>query len=287
MSPSSLDIDHLKGWIGRSETAHDVVSPRLVRELAATLDVDRPEPAHGEAAPVAVHWCLAPLAASASLIGPDGHPRRGGFLPPVPLPRRMWAGGTLLIEDRLRVGDVMERRSRIEDVTLKEGRSGTLCFVAVSHEVSTGRGLAIRERQDIVYRDGDQAASAVPAVGAAPSGAPREAGWHQDLRADPVTLFRYSALTFNGHRIHYDRDYAMRTEGYPGLVVHGPLQATQLLELATSIRGTMPREFRFRGLRPLFDFMPYRACARDTAAGLELWIENGDAVRSMDAEARW
>ncbi len=287
MSPRSLDIDHLRSWVGRTDTAHDVVSVRLVRELAATLDMDRPEPVPGERAPVAVHWCLAPPAARGRLVGPDGHPQRGGFLPPVPLPRRMWAGGMLQIEDRLRVGDVVERRSRIEDVTLKEGRSGVLCFVAVAHEVHTERGLAIRERQDIVYRDGDAAASAMPAVGAPLSRAPDEARWHEDLLADAVRLFRYSALTFNGHRIHYDRDYATRTEGYPGLVVHGPLQATQLLELATSIRGTAPREFRFRGLKPLFDFMPYRSCAKDISAGLQLWIENGDAVRSMEAEARW
>lgn len=286
MSAPSLDIDHLKSWIGRTETAHDVVAPRLARELHATLDYEGPEPHPGDPAPLAVHWCLAPPAAKTSGLGPDGHPARGGFLPPVPLPRRMWAGSTLRLEDRLRVGDEVERRSRIADVMVKEGRSGLLCFVAVDHEIFTSRGLAVAERHDIVYRAlGPQAvpAAAVPM----PLGpVPMEAEWHRDMLAGPVTLFRYSALTFNGHRIHYDRPYVREEEFYPGLIVHGPLQATLLLDLATSVLGLPPKDFAFRGLGPLFDFMPFRLCARTVEAGVSLWIEAGGGIRTMEALAR-
>lgn len=283
----NLDVSLLRTWIGRSETARDVVSLRLVRELHATLDHDGVAPVEGDAAPLAVHWCLAPPAAKTSSLGPDGHPARGSFLPPVPLPRRMWAGGRLRFKDRLRVGDVVERRSRVADVTVKEGRTGVLCFVAVDHEIATDRGLAVTERHDIVYRGpapkGDvQAAKPVPLPEP-----PADATWHHDTKAGPTLLFRYSALTFIGHRIHYDRLYAREEEGYPGLVVHGPLQATLLLEYAASIRKSAPRDFTFRGLQPLFDFTPFRLCAKEAGAGLDLWIQNGEGTRTMEAQARW
>lgn len=287
MSTPVLDLNHLKGWIGRTETAHDVVTLRLARELHATLDYGGVEPSPGDPAPLAVHWCLAPPAAPTAELGPDGHPTRGGFLPPVPLPRRMWAGSRLRINDRLRVGDEVERRSRIADVSVKEGRSGLLCFVAVDHEISTARGLAISERHDIVYRElGPR--TAPPAADVTPLGAvPADAEWHRDRVAGPVTLFRYSALTFNGHRIHYDRTYVREEEFYPGLIVHGPLQASLLLDLAAETRGREPTAFEFRGLSPLFDFMAFRLCARKAGAGVDLWIESGNGVRTMEATARW
>ena len=168
-----------------------------------------------------------------SELGPDGHPARGGFLPPVPLPRRMWAGGELEFFDTLRVGDEVTRTSRIAEVTMKTGSTGVLCFVSVDHLVTTPRGTAIRERQDIVYRDVSTAAAA-PAKPAAP---PPTAQHRESHMADPVLLFRYSALTFNGHRIHYDRDYVTKVEGYPGLIFHGPMQAA----LAGGIRGQAAR----------------------------------------------
>jgi 3-methylfumaryl-CoA hydratase len=276
------DIDHLKTWIGRAETARDRVSPRLARELAATLDHDGPEPKAGEPAPLAVHWCLAPPAARQSALGPDGHPERGGFLPPVPLPRRMWAGSALVFHDRLRVGDAVERRSRIAEVALKEGRTGPLCFVAVDHELWTDRGLAVAERHDIVYRG-----PAEPRTAPAAPAAAQAARWSRAMTADPVLLFRYSALTFNGHRIHYDRTYATEVEGYPGLIVHGPLQATLLLEFAASIRGAAPTTFRFRGLTPLFDGRPFRLCADGAEDGLALWIADAAGARTVEARASW
>ena len=277
---SSVDIKELQGWIGRTETAQDDITPRLVRELRATLDQDAAEAA--APVPLAVHWCLAPPAARASMIGPDGHPLQGGFLPPVPLPRRMWAGGEVVLHERLQVGDKVERRSRIVDVALKEGRSGVLCFVSVSHEYFTVRGLAVEDRQDIVYRE----FGAATASFANPGNLPRPE-WRRDMQADPVLLMRYSALTFNGHRIHYDRPYATNVEGYPGLIVHGPLQATLLIEFAASIKDQPPKQFLYRAVRPLFDFTPFQLCARPSNDGLHLWIQTVEGVQTMDAQASW
>ena len=207
---TELDLDHLRQWIGRSTEASDVVTAQLVKGLRATLFQEIGEPKNGDAAPFTVHWCLAQPVFPMSQLGPDGHPTRGGFLPPVPLPRRMWAGGELQFFDALRVGDESTRKSRISDVTVKTGSTGSLCFVAVEHEVTTPRGLAVRERQDIVYREMSPAQAAGPAKSASPPPAAKHRETHM---ADSVLLFRYSALTFNGHRIHYDRDYVTKVEG--------------------------------------------------------------------------
>ena len=236
--------------------------------------------------PAAIHWCLTTPTAPMSAIGADGHPKRGGFLPPVPLPRRMWAGGALSFEDPLRVGDEVERVSTIADVVVKHGKSGTLCFVQVDHVISTPRGVAIRERQDIVYRDAE-ASPKTPAPAAPVAQAP-PAQWSREVDASPVLLFRYSALTFNGHRIHYDRAYCQREENYPGLVVHGPLQATLLVELAVAARGgKTPRSFSFRGAQPLFDGAPFNVNARESEAGLELWTQDAAGRQTMTASASW
>ena len=274
-------IDELRDWIGRTETVVDTLTPRLARELTASLGGSDALPEPGSAAPFAAHWLLAPHTVTAGRIGPDGHPMRGGFLPPVSLPRRMWAGGSLQFHQPLLVGDAVERRTRIADVTMKTGRSGTLCFVTLEHEVISPRGLAITERQDVVYRDLAPAADAKPA---APAQRPAE--WQRELQAGPVMLFRYSAITFNGHRIHYDRDYAMREEFYPGLVVHGPLQATLLLGFGAEILGRHPVAFSFRGVSPLFDFQKFTLMAGRNEAGLSLWIEAENGVRTMQAEAK-
>jgi 3-methylfumaryl-CoA hydratase len=277
---SAVDIGELRGWIGRTETAQDEITPRLVRELRATLDLDALE-AEGRV-PLAVHWCLAPPAVKASMIGPDGHPLRGGFLPPVPLPRRMWAGGQVKFRDQLHIGDRVERRSRIVDVAVKQGRSGVLCFVSVNHEYFTVRGLAIEDRQDIVYRE----FNTVTTSAANPRSLPTPE-WRRDMQANPVLLLRYSALTFNGHRIHYDRPYATNVEGYPGLIVHGPLQATLLIEFAASIKDQPPKQFLYRAVQPLFDFTPFELCARPNNGGLHLWIQTVEGVQTMDAQASW
>jgi 3-methylfumaryl-CoA hydratase len=276
-----LDLDHLRQWIGRSTEEADIVTAQLVKGLRATLFQDVGEPKPGDAAPFTVHWCLAPQVFPMSMLGPDGHPTRGGFLPPVPLPRRMWAGGELEFLDPLRVGDEPARLSRISDVTVKSGSSGTLCFVAVEHVVTTARGVAIRERQDIVYRDMDGA----PAAKVSP---PPPAAKHREAHmADPVLLFRYSALTFNGHRIHYDRDYVTKVEGYPGLIFHGPMQAAFIVELAAKLRGgAPPKKLSYRGVRPLFEG-EFSVNANDNGAGMELWTANSQGQPTMKGTATW
>jgi 3-methylfumaryl-CoA hydratase len=278
-----LDLDHLRQWIGRTQEASDIVTAQLVKGLRATLFQEVGEPKAGDAAPFTVHWCLAQPVFPMSMLGPDGHPTRGGFLPPVPLPRRMWAGGELYFHDTLQVGDEVLRMSRILDVTVKNGSTGTLCFVAVEHEIETTRaGTAIYERQDIVYRDVTTAAPAKPA------GSPPAAKHRETHFADPVLLFRYSALTFNGHRIHYDRDYVTKVEGYPGLIFHGPLQAAFIVELAAKLRGGRPpKKFTYRGVQPLFEGGEFSINANDNGASMELWTANDAGQPTMKGTAVW
>jgi 3-methylfumaryl-CoA hydratase len=281
----TLDLDHLRQWIGRSEEKTDVVTAHLVRGLRATLFQEIGDPKAGDAAPFTAHWCLAQPVYPMSKLGPDGHPNRGGFLPPVPLPRRMWAGGELEFIEPLRVGDEMTRSSRISDVTLKTGSTGALCFVSVQHEISSPRGAAIRERQDIVYRD---VAPAGQNAAAKLAPAPPAAKHREVHMADEVLLFRYSALTFNGHRIHYDRDYVTRVEGYPGLIFHGPMQAAFLVELAARLHGgTAPKKFVYRGVQPLFAPSEFSVNASDSAGGVELWTANSDGAPTMKGTATW
>ena len=278
------DLDRLRQWIGRSTQASDIVTAQLTKGLRATLFLPIGEAKAGDAAPFTVHWCLAQPVFPMSELGPDGHPSRGGFLPPVPLPRRMWAGGELEFLDGLRVGDEVSRTSRIADVTMKTGSTGQLCFVSVDHLIATVRGPAIRERQDIVYRDGSPASPA-PERPTAPPPAARHRETHM---ADPVLLFRYSALTFNGHRIHYDRDYVTRVEGYPGLVFHGPMQAALLVEFAARLHGDQaPGKFRYRGVQPLFEGAEFSVNANKTGAGMDLWTANSQGQPTMKGTATW
>ncbi len=279
----NLDIAHLQSWIGREDSAQDLLTAELARRFAATLDLPV---ASGTIAPRLIHLCLAPPIAPLSALGRDGHPARGGFLPPVPLPLRMWAGGTFTFHRDLAVGATVTRQSRIADVVLKEGRSGPLCFVSVNHRLSDADGLAVEERQDLVYRAHGAPGSAAPPAPAAAMGQYRQA-----VDGSAVVLFRYSAITFNGHRIHYDQPYATHVEGYPGLVVHGPLQATWLYHFASRLRGgTPPRQFAFRSLAPVFDTDTLTLHARDEAAdvaGLRLWIAADGGPVAMLAEAQW
>src|SRR6185312_9710979 len=280
-----LDIDHLRQWIGRTQEASDIVTAQLVKGLRATLFQEIGEPKQGDAAPFTMHWCLAQPAFPMSMLGPDGHPTRGGFLPPVPLPRRMWAGGVLEFVDSLRVGDEATRSSRISDVTLKSGSTGQLCFVSVEHTVTTSRGIAIRERQDIVYREMSSAQATAPVKPASP---PPVAQHRETHVSDPVLLFRYSALTFNGHRIHYDRDYVTKVEGYPGLIFHGPLQATFIVEMAAKLRGGKPpKKFAYRGVQPLFEGSEFSINANDNGASMELWTADDAGQPTMKGTATW
>ncbi len=276
----------LEAWIGRTEVATDVIAATPYAALAATLGRDTARPAIGTPLPPLWHWLYFLPLAPAQDIGADGHARRGGFLPPVALPRRMWAGGRFEFRSPLYIGDAVTRTSTIEGVSAKQGRSGALVFVTVRHDIrrDADGALALTEHHDIVYRDAP-APGAVPAAGE-PS--PPEATWHQRVVPDPVLLFRYSALTFNGHRIHYDRDYVTGVEGYPGLVVHGPLLATLLVDLlCTHIPAASLARFEFRALRPIFDLAPFGICGKPAAAtrDVRLWIRDADGILAMDATA--
>ncbi|WP_345251711.1 FAS1-like dehydratase domain-containing protein [Pigmentiphaga soli] len=278
-----LDIDHLRGWIGRTETLEDVATPAPLRALAATLDSDDAATARPGELPPGSHWLYFLPVVRQSEIGPDGHPRRGGMLPPVPLPRRMWAGSRLRFHQPLRVGQPLLRISRVSDVSMKAGRTGPLVFVNIDHEIHAEGRLAIAERQDIVYRQAQKPGEAATV----PAAAPENCSWRRDVLPDPVLLFRYSALTFNGHRIHYDRPYAIQTEGYPGLVVHGPLIATLLLDL---LRRELPQarvsSFGFRAASPLFDNAPFCVCGRlESDKTVRLWARSAEGHLAMDASA--
>jgi len=298
IAPVRLDaeaIAALQAWTGRQEQVQDCLTVFPVRGLSATLNREDPEPVaatsglngnQGTELPALWHWLNFLPYANHDEIGEDGHPRRGGFLPPVPLPRRMWAGGRLRWQasNPLRVGQKVERHSRIASVKHKAGRSGELVFVLVEHQLRNAHGLAVSEEQDIVYRPAPQTGDAP----AAPTAAETGAAWQRDVVPDPVLLFRYSALTFNGHRIHYDRSYATQEEGYPGLVVHGPLIATLLADL---VRRHMPdarlRAFDFRAARPTFDLHPFRLNGQPSADGktVRLWANDHEGFLTMQALA--
>ena len=264
-------------WVGRVEEARDRISARQARQMAATLGVAGAL-AEGDVLPPLWHWMgWTPEAAMAEL-GPDGHPARGGFLPPVPLERRMWAGGRLRFHAPLRIGEELFRRSEIVKVADKTGTTGRMVFVTVRHDVHGAAGLAVEEEQDIVFIAMPERFTPPPPV-AAPV-----AEWSEPVTADEVRLFRFSALTFNAHRIHFDLPYATGVEKYPGLVVHGPLQAMLLMEAGRARRGgAMPAGYRFRGVRPAFHFDALRV----QGAGDDLATVNGDGLVCMQAVADW
>jgi 3-methylfumaryl-CoA hydratase len=273
--------EDLQAWVGRTETRHDVIGVERCVAMQASLDDGGNALAHGDALPPLWHWLYFWDIAARSGLGRDGHPALGGFLPPVGPARRMWAGSRVSFPGVLRLGHPATRVSTIENVTEKTGRSGKLVFVTVCHEITGGEGLAIMDEHDIVYReDTGKGTAARPG-----EPAPEDAEWSQVVEPDPTLLFRYSALTFNGHRIHYDRDYARDVEGYGGLVVHGPLLATLMAGLAG--RSWPERKisgFEFRGHRPVIDIENFTVCGRptgDSADVLDVWVANGDGHLAM------
>lgn len=279
----STDIQHLKRWIGKTETIHDLITSAPVRGLNATLDYSSGIAQADEPLPPLWHWLYFLPQHRESELGPDGHAMGGGFLPPVPLARRMWAGGRYKWIDRLRIGEHVSRKSVIEDVTCKSGRSGELVFLVVRHEISGPRGLVLTEWHDIVYRQSvaEKETATLPIVPA-----PDNAVWMRRQQADAVLLFRYSALTFNGYRIHYDRRYVTEVVGYPGLIVHGPLMATLLMELARSNNpGRIVSEFSFRATRPVFDIHPFEVCGKPGVDGhsAQMWIQDHEHALAMQA----
>jgi 3-methylfumaryl-CoA hydratase len=270
-------------WIGRDITEADIVGDGPVRGLIATLDSHIATPQPGDAAPLLAHWlcCLSytPLADA----GPDGHVRHGALTPPVAPPRRMWAGSDISFHRPLRIGAAITRHSKIGDVTEKLGRTGRLMFVRVDHEISDRDGPLLNEAQTLVYRDPPVPGAPSPA----PQPAPAERQWQRRIDPDPVMLFRYSALTFNSHRIHYDRRYATEVEGYPGLVVHGPLIATLLLhELIAHHPAADVTTYSFRAVRPIFDTAPFLLYgALDSAGSAQLFAADDSGALCFSATA--
>ncbi len=279
----TIAIEQLRQWIGRSEQRHARLDPVPAQALAATLDRDDVLQ-DGEVLPAPYHWLYFLPAVPQSQLGVDGHPARGGLLPPVPLPRRMWAGGRLSFLLPLRLGEQMSKRSEVIDVQHKSGKSGELVFVTVQHRIFNADGvLALEEEQDLVYRDAPTASI----TAAAPPVEHRPAIWQRELRPDPVLLFRYSALSFNSHRIHYDLPYATEVEGYPGLVVHGPLIATLLLDHLRRHSEQPLRSFEFKAVRPLIAGTTLRLCGQPGSGLASLWAEDADGHICMQASARF
>ncbi len=276
------DQNQYTAWIGRTETMTDLLAPSQAQAAGAMFDLDGGELEGGHPLPPLWQWFYFLARAPQASLSGDGHPARGGFLPPIPYPRRMFAGGRLTFHQPLTVGEPAQREGVIRQVTLKSGRSGPLAFVTVGYQYTQGGKLCIEEEQDIVYREpGD----AVPAPVEVVLPAPQPGVRRHVVTPDTRLLFRFSALTFNAHRIHYDREYARIEEGYPGLVVHGPLLAMQLLAFATEATGAPVSGFEFRSERPMFDLADYALEARAIGNTVELAAIGPDGQVAQRATA--
>ncbi len=269
----------LSAWIGRRAVREDIVTARLADAYRATLAPNLFTPENRDETPPGLHWCLAVPTPAETDLGPDGSEARGSFLPPAPLPRRMWAGGEVETIAPIRIGAAIRRTTTIADIQERQGRSGRLCFVTIRHAIESDGVIAVRERHDLVFREAGRGAAV--AASARPKA---DLVWQVD--PSPILLFRFSALTFNGHRIHYDHPYATQTEGYGGLVVHGPLQADLLLNQAAVLLGAAPRRFSYRCIAPLtagrpFEVLSLRA-AGDAAAGA---IADAGGVVTIESRA--
>jgi 3-methylfumaryl-CoA hydratase len=270
----------LEEWIGREEEAHDEVTAPAVRRFAALLDLSPDPYRRGTAIPGPWYVVLFGPEARQSTLGPDGHPAKGQFLPPVPLPRRMFAGRRVSFHTPLVIGDEVSRVSRIQAITPKQGRSGAMCFVTVRHEIGGPRGLAVVEEQDLVYREATPAAAAKRETAAAPP----EPEWTQPVTPDATMVFRYSAITYNAHRIHYDLPYTREKEGYPDLVVNGGLTTSLLWELATSRTGMAIASSTSRNVKALFVGRPVTLCGRRSGADkVQVWALDADGELAIEA----
>jgi 3-methylfumaryl-CoA hydratase len=273
-----------RDWIGYTNNTTDVVTPELVRRFVATVPHAASSDVQGAATPPGIHWCLAQPVFAGEQLGEDGHPRRGLHLPAIPLQRRMWAGGELEFHAPLRVGDRIERTSTIRSVEFKNRQAGLLAFVAIEHLTATSIGIAITERQDIVYLEPSESSrqGRLPVSQADPAFTRV-----RHMTTNPVMLFRYSAITFNSHRIHYDYPYARSVENYPNLVVHGPLQATLLMNFAVET-GLSLRRFRFTGTSPLYCETRFALAAKDPVGDkVELALLNDQHEPTMLATAEF
>ena len=279
------DLSKLADWIGQKETDVDYVTIPSVHRLSATLDRNDPMPKFGDPLPIGWHQLLFPRIVRHSGVGPDGHPARGDFLPPVPLPRRMFAGKRNTFHAPLQIGDEVKRESTIASVTPKVGRTGQMVFVTVKTEIFSPRGLAITEEQDIVYREEPDPNAPPPP----PQKAPGEAVWVNRVTPDSVMLFRYSALTFNGHRIHYDYPYVTKVEKYPDLVMNGGLTTMLVTELARMNAKSPLKTMASRNVRPLFVTREITLGGEPSADGkrAKLWAQDDTGALALSAEAEF
>jgi 3-methylfumaryl-CoA hydratase len=288
MDTAELDVTE---WVGRTETVHDALAAAQALAAAAMFDDPNLTDQAGNAIPPLWHWFYFLPRAPQSRLGVDGHPERGGFMPPITLPRRMFAGARVRFHAPLRLGVPAERHGVIHDVSRKTGRTGELAFVTVHYRIVQDGVTCVEEEQDIVYRE-PGAPVPPPELRPWPAAPPRASV--RDVTADTRLLFRFSALTFNAHRIHYDREYAMQEEGYPGLVVHGPLTAMLLLRLAEAQESERARDagravrrvatFAFRGVSPLFDVAPFRLLATRDGDHALLEALGPDGATALKAE---
>jgi 3-methylfumaryl-CoA hydratase len=275
-------IGDLAAWIGRQEIVEERIAPMPSAALRALLDSAEPPPRDGDPLPPLAHWMhFLPLHRQSEL-AEDGHVRRGGFMPPIPLPRRMFAGARIEFLRPLRIGELARRVGTVTKIEEKQGKTGRLVFVSVKQEIAGEEGLSLREAQDIVYRDKPRA----DAPASVSQQAAEREQWGCDLLPDSRMLFRYSALIFNAHRIHYDHPYATVAEAYPSLVVHGQLMATFLADLARKRAGQSLAAFKFRSSRAFFADEPVRLSGCHVDGGVSLWASNSGGV-AMTAEARF
>jgi len=271
-------------WIGRVSSSVERVDRWPMLALAAALDSETAPADTDDILPLA-HWLCFPPATRQSQMGPDGHPRRGDFLPPLPQPRRMWAGSEIRFLAPIAIGDTLRKTSRIADIAEKAGKTGNLIFVTVAHEFERDGKTLLTETQNLVYRDDPAPGETAPP----PKPAPAKADWSERHAPDPVLLFRYSAVTFNAHRIHYDEPYARTVEGYPGIIVHGQLTATLMLRAFQKHNpGLRPTAFSFRAVKPLFSGAPFfvEGAAGDEADSFKLWARNEAGDLSMTADLK-
>ena len=268
-----IDVSDYENWIGKAQEIEDRLEVSPLNRMAATLNQHQREYSIGEKIPTLWHWLYFLESTPQSMLATDGHAKKGKFLPPINLPHRMWAGSRFSFKKSLKAGDKVIRISRIKNISVKQGKTGTLVFVNIAHEIKANSGLAIIEEHDIVYRDNSNPSTAQPPI----KKSVIEPDFSEIFKPDPILLFRYSALTFNGHRIHYDRDYVTHVEGYPGLIVHGPLLATLLIDrFHRNNINLRIRSFEFKALHPVFDLNPFKICSTkvgdDNKAAL--WIED-------------
>ncbi len=276
--------EQFSSWIGNSERHCDILTLAPLVGMAAMLNKTQLSISEGFELPPLWHWLYFLNPAPQSALAADGHARKGDFLPPIELPRRMWAGSRFEFHRALHAGEAIERTSTIKRINMKQGRSGQLAFVCVEHEITGENGLALSEEYELVFREKAAANATLPT----PEPAPEQADFRNTISPDPVFLFRYSALTFNSHRIHYDRDYVTNTEGYPGLIVHGPLLATLLVDaLLQQIDGNRITSFQFRAMHPVFDGNDFQVCGSlpDAEGHCKLWIQDHNGALCMDASA--